>query len=67
MKTRFDLEQEILDCWHITNELNLLYEQAMDRQVPLTQDQLANMLLGLYELYNLKFERTFETFEEVVS
>ena len=65
MKTRFDLEQEILDCWHVVEELNLLFETVVDREVPLTQDQMANILLGLKELYQLKFERTFTTFEEL--
>lgn len=65
MKTRFDLEQEILDCWHITSDLNLLTETVMEREVPLTQDQLANILLGMEQLYNLKFEKAFASFDSL--
>ena len=63
-KGRFELEQEILDCWHIVDDVNMLYEAVMDRD--LTKDQIANVLLGLYQLYQLKFERTFETFETCI-
>ena len=66
MKTRFDLEQEIFACWNITDDIGLLYENVMEREVPLTQDQMANTLLGMQELYQLKFERLFNTFEELL-
>ena len=66
MKTRFDLEQEILEVWRVTDDIKLLYETVMEREVPLTQDQMANILLGLEQLYNLKFERLFNTFEELL-
>lgn len=65
MKTRFDLEQEILNCWHVVDDLKLLTEAVLEREVPLTQDQLANILLGMEELYSLKFTKAFETFEEL--
>lgn len=63
-KNRFDLEQEIMDCWHITDEIKLIYEYVMDGEND--TDTVANMLLGLETLYNLKFDRTFRTFEDCV-
>jgi hypothetical protein len=61
---RFDLEQQILDCWHVTDDIDMLFEAVMDKD--LTQDDIANVLLGLKTLYHLKFERTFETFEKLI-
>lgn len=63
-KTRFDLEQEILDCWHVVDDINILFEALCNEQINF--DTAVNILLGMKELYQLKFERTFNTFERVV-
>ena len=65
MSNRFDLEQQFLDLWKITDELELVYQRVMDRGM--TTDEVANVLLGLVSLYNLKFDRCWETFENCVS
>jgi hypothetical protein len=62
-KDRFDLEQEILDCWGITDDLDVIISSE---QLELNDDIL-NILIGLKQLYHLKFQRTFETFEQLVT
>jgi hypothetical protein len=62
-KDRFDLEQEILDCWHITDDLQTIMETDSLN----LSDDVHNLLLGLKTLYHLKFERTFATFEQLVT
>ena len=67
MKTRFDLEQEIMECWKITYDLQDIYRYVMEGDSELStvqRDKVANMLLVLSELYELKFNKTFRTFEE---
>ena len=64
MSNRFDLEQQILDLWKITDELDMVYQRVMDRGM--TTDEVANVLLGLVSLYNLKFDRCWETFDKCV-
>ena len=61
---RFDLEQQIFDCWHVTDDLDILFEAILDKEID--RDKIANIVLGLKELYHLKFERTFETFETCI-
>jgi len=61
----FDLEQSILQCWNVCDDINLLYSQVMERPTPLTQDEMANILLGMKSLYHLKFEKCFDEFEDV--
>ena len=61
----FDLEQSILQCWNVCDELDLLYSQTLERSTPLTQDEMANILLGMKSLYQMKFEKCFSEFEEV--
>lgn len=60
--SRFDMEQQLLDCWGITDELNLLMEGVLERD--LTKDQVSNILLGMQELYSLKFTKLWESFED---
>ena len=65
MADRFDLEQQILSCWGITDEIKLLNEQVLEND-NFTKDQISNYLLGLETIYNLKFEKTFNTFETLL-
>lgn len=61
---RFDLEQNIMKCWSVTEDIYLLYENVMEKE--LTKDQIANALLGLHQLYEMKFEKLFDNFETLV-
>jgi len=63
MANQFDLEQGIMSCWGVTDELNLLLEELMENQA-FTQDQAANFVLGLAAIYDSKFEKLNRTFED---
>jgi len=65
-KTRFDLEQEIMQCWNIVDEIKLIYTYHLDKR-QLSEDELANILIGLEQLYKIKFETLFETFEACIT
>ena len=65
MKDRFDMEQEVMKCWNVVDDLKVLHEGVLDRD--LTRDQISNILLGLGEIYQLRFEVLFDTFETMVS
>lgn len=60
-----DLEDKILDCWKITDDLNTLFT-AFDLK-EMDEDEIQNVHLGLITLYNLKFERLWDTFEKVLA
>lgn len=62
---RFELEQAIMGCWNVTDDIDLIYAAVMNRDM--SEDDIANLLLGLKSLYQLKFERLFETFEGCVA
>jgi len=61
----FDVEQSIMQCWGVVDDLKLLTEQVYDRPQPLTEDELGNILIGMQTLYQLKFEKCFNEFEEL--
>ena len=64
MVDRFDLEQDIMRCWNVTEDIDLLYRNLMDRD--LSTDDIANVLLGMKVIYDLKFEEMFNHFETLI-
>ena len=59
---RFDLEQDIMDCWNITKDLDSLLLAVVRGD----EDQIMNIIIGLRSLYDLKFEKMFNTFEQCI-
>jgi hypothetical protein len=64
MTKQFELEQAIMNAWHIVDDIDTIY-QRIDK--PIDQDELMNLLLGLKTLYQLKFEQLFDVFEQYTS
>ena len=64
---RFDFEQKILDCWRVVDDIETLYTAIGDSQPPLNEDQIMNILLGMKEIYHLKFNNLFSQFETMIS
>ena len=70
MSDRFDLEQQMLDCWKIVDDIKLLDKNVLEGKVEggnMTQDEISNYLLGLESIYDLKFQQMFNTFGELIS
>ena len=64
---RFDFEQQIMECWHVTDDIQTVTEYLLD--APLKddrEDKIANMLLGIESLYQAKFDKLFTQFEALV-
>jgi len=61
-KNRFDLEQEIMECWGVVKDIQNFYYA----QENLTEDQQMNYLLGLEQIYEAKFNKLWATFEQCV-
>lgn len=59
----FRLEHEILECWGILEQLDTLTEGVLEHE--LTTDQISNILIGLKDLYQIKFTKAFDTFESL--
>jgi hypothetical protein len=60
-KDRFDLEQDIMKCWNVVEDLQNLYSCEN-----LTEDEQQNYLLGLITIYEVKFQKLWESFENSV-
>ena len=61
---RFDFEQQILQCWRVTDDIRDLSEGVLESE--LSTDQINNVLVGLHQMYELKFNKLWDLFEDVV-
>ncbi len=55
-RDRFDLEQEILECWKVTNDIEMFIEQGSNPED----------FKALAAYYEKKFDRLWSTFEHLV-
>jgi hypothetical protein len=62
MTDRFDLEQNIMQCGNITDDIQLY----LDMYDNMDEDQRMNYLIGLKQMYQMKFERLWNGFETCV-
>ena len=60
---RFDFEQQIQKCWLVTDDIYELAEGVLEHN--LTTDQITNVLFGMKEMYELKFNKLWDMFESV--
>ena len=61
---RFDFEQQIMSCWNVTTDLKDLNEGVLESD--LSKDQISNALMGIEQLYELRFNKLFQQFETLV-
>ena len=55
MADRFELEQQLLSCWNIIEDLK-----------DIDESQKFNLIESIVNVYNFKFEKMFDTFEECI-
>lgn len=56
IELRLLLEKQIMDCWNVTEDIRYISDLSQDARVN-------TILIGLKELYDLKFMNLFGTFE----
>ena len=66
MKDRFDLEAEIMSVWQTKDDLESITSRMMDDPDPMTEDEIANVLIGLSELHDIRCKKLFNVFESMV-
>lgn len=66
MIDRFQLEQEILQCWYVVEELDLLLAQCEKIEDAEVADHIMNIVLGIRVISEMRFQKMFSTFEDLV-
>lgn len=65
-RTRFDLEQAIMQLWSSSEDVRLIFERYYEYHEDKTIDELANALLGVEQLIKMRGEKVLDIFEELV-
>lgn len=61
---RFDLEEKIMAAWNVVDDIKLISQAMSDK--PMTEDEIANLLIGIEALYTIRFNDLFNTFEKLI-
>lgn len=64
MTDRINFENQLMKCWDIIEEVQLLNELVLESDT-VTKDQISNYLLGLETIYDAKFEKLYRQFGEL--
>jgi hypothetical protein len=62
VQTRFDLESRIMECWGVVEDIGHVREYLETGDT----GRACRMLMGMQELYGVKFEKTFAVFERLL-
>jgi hypothetical protein len=57
-----NLEQKIQECWQVVDDLKAVYHCE---RLYSDENDMQNALLGLFTLYQIKFENLFHEYEKV--
>ena len=64
---RFNLEEEIINVWQTRDDLDAVKERIIDDpDGPMTEDQTANILIGLSELFETRCKKLWKVFETMI-
>jgi hypothetical protein len=66
MSKMYEIEEKIMDCWSVCNDLESIFKQVGDAEKYPTPDELMNTLMGMQQLYQWKFEQLFKKYEDVL-
>lgn len=61
----FAIEQNIMNCWNVCDDIDVVLKQLDSGDKSLTDDELANALVGLRTIYQWKFEQLQNSLEDV--
>ena len=62
-----ELEQQIMEFSFITKDIEVVTKHLIDHSDGYTDDDVMNKYMAIKELYDVKFEAMWRTFENIVS
>ena len=60
-----ELEQQIMECWNVTKDIELVTKHLIDHTDGYSDDDVMNKYLAIKDLYEVKFEAMWRTLDEV--
>lgn len=62
-----ELEQQIMECWNVTKDIEMVTKHLIDHTDGYSDDDVMNKYLAIKDLYEVKFEAMWRTFEDVTT
>ena len=62
MNPKIDLESAIMLAWQTSEDINLLFKHYLDHPAPMSEDEVANALLGIKSLHDMRCESLMDTY-----
>jgi hypothetical protein len=67
MSDRFEFEQQIMNCWHVVDDIVTIKDTLESCEMKATEkDYLMNMLTGVETITGARFDKLFSIFESLV-
>ena len=63
---RFDLEEELMNIWQTEDDLDAVVHRMMINPDPLPNKEIANLLIAVSKLHDLRCQKLFDIFEKMV-
>jgi len=62
MNNQSKLEDAIQKAWQTSDDIDLLFKQYLDAPEPMTEDDVANVLLGIKVIHDMRCEALMDTY-----
>lgn len=62
MNNTIDLEDAIYLAWKTSDDLELFFKHHGDHPKPMTEDEVSNMIYGIFQLHEMRMEKLYDTY-----
>lgn len=59
---KYDLEDAIYQIDQTSKDIEMLFEYYLDCETPMTEDEVANTLLGIHMLHRIRYEKLWDCY-----
>ena len=64
---RFDLEEAMSALYNLGDDIDVILHSYMDAKIRPTEDDMANMLIGVKALHNARYQKMWQIFEDLIT
>ena len=65
-RDRFDLDDLISRAWSTKEDIDLFVEMYSDGETPMTEDEVANIMIGLSHIHNMRMQQLEDCVKQLV-
>ena len=66
MNTRFDLEEAMGEMQQLPSDISTIIYAIGDSPINHTEDEILNMLIGIKQLHETRYQKMWHIFEELI-